>query len=272
MADILTTDVNNLYLRKVSLTIIQGEGESKLLDGLRISFDAKKNSESNTNQLEIKVYNLSATTRGLLEDKKTRIILQAGYENTTATIFQGNITKTIHKKNNVDIISTLEIGDGDNAYRHAKLDKGYPPGISIKQAIDDLGSAMKLPFSSKLGITDFKFSNGLSLEGNVRDNLDMLTKKLDLKWSIQDETVQITPQASGTTDSIVELSEKTGLINIPEKTEEGVEFETLLYPTLRPGRRVKIVSKFVNGIYTISTVKHKGDSHGNVFKTKCEAA
>jgi len=272
MSDILLTDKDILYLRTVLLQIIPATGSSKLIKNLRIKFDIDKHNESNPNRSKIEIYNLAEATRSLFEDNTTRIVLQAGYPNTVATIFQGNITKARHKYDKVDIITTVELGDGDNSYRTSRLDKGYPPGISISQILDDIADSMSMPVSSKIGVPSFKYANALTLSGNSRDHLDTLTEKFLLEWTIQDEALQILPRNQGTDDGIVLLSKSSGLINSPEKTDEGIEFESLLYPSMRPGRRVQIDSKFIQGIYKIQKVRHVGDSLSGRFRTKCEAS
>ena len=271
MSDILLTDTSLLYLRKVRLTIASLVGSPTLIEKLRINFDVTKTNESNPNRSKIEVYNLSEQTRSLFEDKKTRLVLEAGYVNTVATIFQGNITKAYHKRDGTDIITTAELGDGDNRYRNARMDKGFPPGISADQVIKDISDELGLPISSKKGVPNFKYANGLALSSVVRNHLDMLAAKFNFEWSIQDETLQIIPRGEGTDDGIILISSSSGLVGSPSKVDKGVEFETLLMPTLRPGRRVQLESKFVNGIFKLRTVAHVGDSHTGTFRSKNEA-
>jgi hypothetical protein len=271
MSDISITDKNLLYIRYVDLTIFPPIGSPISMKDLRIKFNIEKTNESNPNTSKIEVYNLSETSRSAFEDKKTRVVLEAGYLNTKAVIFQGNVTKAVHKYQRVNIITTVELGDGDNRYRNARLDKGYPPGISTQQVINDLAAELQLPVSNIKGIPVFKYANGLTLSGVARDHLDIICEKDDLEWSIQDETLQIIPKRESTDDSIILLDSSSGLIGSPEKTDKGVQFETLLMPRLRPGRRAKLDSKFIKGNFKIRKVAHDGDSLSGTFLSKSEA-
>lgn len=267
----MTIPSDALYLRTVVLTIVPITGSPKIIDGLRITFGIEKTNEPHPNTAQIEIYNLSEHTRSQLEGKGTRVLLEAGYQQNIATVFQGNVTKVVHKIAGPDIITTIEGGDGDNVFRNARIDRGFPPGTSHAQIFDDLANAMQLPMSAQVGIPQGQFAHGLTLSGYVRDHLDYLTDKDSLEWSIQDETLQIVPRRQSTVDAIVVLSPTTGLVGSPNKTKDGVEFTSLLQPRLRPGRRVQVDSRLLQGLFKVRKVTHKGDAHRGDFLSVCEA-
>lgn len=276
--------MSDLYLRKVSLEIFPESGAGKTITELRIKFNCEKTNESNPNNGNIEIYNLSEQTRSLLEAAKTRVALQIGYygipnedgsfnssKSNAETIFVGDVVKTLHKVEGSDLITTIEVADGGNRFRNARLDKGYPAGIRTDTVFDDIEAAMGLAKGARSGIPTTKYANGLTLSGLARDHLNNLTKKNNLEWSIQDETLQIIPQGQGTDETIVLLTSDSGLIGSPNKTAKGVEFSSLVQPTLKPGRRVQIQSRTLNGVFKIRKVTHDGDSHSGDFLSKCEA-
>lgn len=271
MIDIRLADTKLLYLRDVVFVAIGLTGGIREIKDLRIIFQCEKTNKSDPNTANIEIYNLNKDTRSLLEAKGTRISLDAGYIYTSATIFRGNITKVVHKSEPPDIITKIEARDGDNRYRNARFDKGYPPGVKLEQLINDLANELDLPVSSIIDLPATQYANGLTLTGQVRDHLDYLTTKNDLEWSIQDETLQIIPKKQTTLDEIIFLTSYSGLVGSPSKTKKGVEFKSLLQPRLRPGRRVRLESKFIEGIFKIRKVNHEGDSHEGEFVSICEA-
>lgn len=263
---------NYLYLRQVYLTIASTAGGVKRFTNLRVSFEIEKTNESNPNAARIDVYNLSEATRSLLEAANTRVVLEAGYKDTVAAIFMGNVTKVVHEKSGPDLVTKIEAADGDNRFRNSRVERGFPAGVKTRDIFQKLSSDLGLPMSSSLDvIPNTQYANGLTLSGLVRDQLDELCQKNDLEWSIQDETLQITPAGRATLDAVVLISPQTGLVGSPNKTKKGVEFISLLQPKLRPGRRVKIESKAVNGIFKLRKVVHVGDSHQGDFHSNCEA-
>jgi hypothetical protein len=101
--------------------------------------------------------------------------------------------------------------------------------------------------------------------------MDTITKSMNLKWSIQNEKIQVLGRGGANNEPPILMNSSTGLINSPGKTKEGIEFESLLNPDLVPGRRVKLDSLFIKGMYVVSVVTHDGDSQKGPNSSKCEA-
>lgn len=278
--------MGELYIRKVVLEVIPKTGTGRRIQDLRISFSCEKTNESTPNKAEIEVYNLSNATRSILEAKNTKVRLYVGYlglkknalvyaginlNSNVDLIFVGNVNKVTQEIQTPDIITKIECADGENTYRNSRLEKGYPPNTHLKNVFKDLNDAMGLGIGSQLDIPNVKYANGLTLSGLSRDHLDVLCRANGLEWSIQNETLQIIPRKKGTSDSIILLNSDSGLIENPNKTDKGVEFTSLLQPTLNPGRRVKVESRLLNGLFKVRKVTHSGDSHDGDFTSACQA-
>jgi hypothetical protein len=190
---------------------------------------------------------------------------------TVETVLVGDVIKAVHKGEFPDVITKIEVGDGTNKHRNSRHDKGYPPGTKFKAVIRDVIDSMGLGKGPEDGIPDKTFAHGITLSGLSRTHLNELTEDEDLEWSIQDETVQILPKGSGTSESVIFLSPDTGLIGSPNPTTKGIEFVSLLQPRLRPGRRVQLESREFKGIFKVRTVTQEGDSQKENFYSKCEA-
>lgn len=263
--------MSDLYIRKVTVMIQSQVGGSRTIENLRVQFTIEKNNESNPNTSTIKIFNLAPATKGLLEAKNTKIVLSAGYQDTIETLAIGDVTKVVHETQGPDIISTIEIGDGDKSFRTARIEQNFPAGATTRQVIDALIDASGLQAGSKLGVPNSQYANGISLSGLVRDQLTDITRKNELEWSVQNEVLQIIPKTSFTLDSVILLNAASGLIGSPNKTAKGVEFKSLLQPKLKPGGRVQIESRNLNGIFKVRKVTHDGDSRQGDFLSKCEA-
>lgn len=278
--------MGELYLRKVVLDIAGSSGGSTRIENLRINFTVKKTPRATPNDSQISIYNLSPQTRTLVESKNCSLVLSAGYlgldqggflgtgfssSKNVEVIFKGTVKKYEHVKEGTSLITKIEAADGHIAYISKTFDKGYPADTKLRLPFKDLSDAIGLPKGAQLEIPNENIANGLSLSGLIRDHLDMLCKRYNLEWSIQDEALQITQAGGFTTDGIVYLSDETGLIGSPAKTKDGVEFSSLLQPTIRPGKQVSVKSKLINGTFTCRNVTHEGDSHQGDFLTKVEA-
>lgn len=298
--------MSDLFLRNVIVKVYPAAGQARKIEGLRVKFRVTKSTESNPNTAEVDIYNLSESSMSLFQAKDSRVELQVGYKGVPAgalgggpemagngnveSVFIGNVSKAVPKnekktakgkgKNKfsqsviegVDIITKVQLSDGENRYRNARLTKGFPPNASLNQVLDELTKSLGLAKGAREGVPSQKYANALTVSGLVRDHLSVLTKGNGLQWSIQDETLQILPKNGSTKDSIIVLSPSSGLVGSPQKSDKGIEFTSLMQPQIRPGRRVQIDSAFVKGIFIVKKVTHEGDSHEGDFHSKCEAS
>ncbi len=288
--------MGELYLRKVVVDIFPPSGSGKRIDDLRIRFKIEKTNESTPNDAEIEIYNLADTTRTMLEAPKTKVQVSIGYlglnpdgfvggTSSVAPVFIGDVNKTKHhqkhdpiaekglkqKVDGCDIVTEIKAADGGNQYRNGHIDKGYPPNVKLADVLTDFGTSMGLQKGRQEGIPDKTYANGLAFSGLTRDHLDTMTKANGLEWSVQDESLQILPAATGSSESVILISPDTGLVGIPHPTAKGVEFDCLIQPLLRQGRRVQIKSRVISGTFKLRVVKHDGDSFSGDFLSRCEA-
>lgn len=261
-----------------SINIVDGQAtispKKDAQDVFRIAFNIELTSEGNANVGTISIYNLNETSRALIETDKVKMTLMAGYGPKPPVIFTGEVDgdRTKSEKNGPDIISTLESGDGRFSLKNVVINKTFAPGISLERVLEDVRKQMDIPGDFK-GIQSEKFIQGLSLSGSPKEILDKLTQKQDLEWSIQNGVLEIKKKGNSIIEERVDISKETGLISIPKKTNEGVEFTTLLNPQLRPGRPIKLTSSFLKGdsFFIVRKVQHQGDNFQGPWNTFIEA-
>lgn len=272
----------DLYLREVVLDIIPEQGTPRRLKDMKIQFKCAKTNTSSPNKAEISIYNLAQATRSLLEAKNTKVNLSFGYlglnpngflnsSSTVDLVFVGDVTDLTQNIQPPDVITKIQCGDGDNRSRNARHNKGYPPNAKLDKILKDLGTSLGLAKSVFKDVPDITIANGFTSIGLVRDNLDVLTKSYGLEWSIQDDALQVIPEGAPTADKVILISSDSGLVGSPKKTKNGIEFESLIQPSLKPGRQVQIKSNLINGVFKLRNVTHEGDSTSGSFLSKCEA-
>ena len=66
------------------------------------------------------------------------------------------------------------------------------------------------------------------------------------------------------------MSASTGLINSPEKTEQGVSITTLLNGKIRPGRLVDVIASENAGRMICQSVVHEGGTEEDQYYSKAE--
>lgn len=285
-----------LFGRKYELIIGQPGSNGFSISELDINFTVKKTSDSekNQNKLSLKIYNLSKEHRDTLVTKENLVVIfKAGYKNDVKTIFQGKITKSTSKKNEMDFETNIEAGDGYIALRESKTSKSFQPNTSaltvIQALCEDLISsdpdlAMGSIYNQNI-LSNKIYSNGYSAIGFTKSELAKILTPLKMTFSIQNQIIYIASISEKTQQTEVFLLRKdSGLINSPEKLKNdpqslekeksptnGVTFQCLLNGNLDPMNMVKIQSNDVNGIYKIIESEHSGEYLGDKWETSCTA-
>jgi hypothetical protein len=261
--------------------LVGAAGQSRGLEitDLHISFEIKKTAKNQPNKSSIRVWNLQLSTRKELEKPDTRCIFYAGYREDAGPLllFNGNTTFVWSRIEGPDIVTEFELGDGQAEMRDATVSVGYGPGVRSSQILADAAQSMELPLNVPGNAPERSYQQGFSYYGSATGLLDKVTQGTDLEWSVQNGNLQVIQQGMVTTRQGVELDLDSGLIYSPERmrknrTEhkkrasarhqyDGWRVKTLLMPMLNPGDRIRLTSRFVQGIFRIQEIEHRGDSH-----------
>ena len=123
------------WLRKCSLLV--GKGSDGLeLGELRIVFKTTKGDIETPNSAEIAVYNLSEATSSKIRKEFTRVVLQAGYQDNCAVIFDGTIRQVRRfRENGTDVCTSILAADGDAAYNYAVVNTTLAAGSTSAEHV-----------------------------------------------------------------------------------------------------------------------------------------
>lgn len=228
--------------------------ESNLdLSQFHFTFKTVQQDVESPSNCTVRVFNLSRdTVDGIIKTEYQKLVLQAGYENNYGVIFQGNIKA--YKTGRIDAVTTyLDIlaADGDEAYNYAILRQSLAAAnTGAKDQVEAMVQSMK-----EHGVVLGKFvdppSGGTNPRGKVlfgmgRVILRQFVRSIGSTWSISNGQVNIIPLESYLPGEAVVLSHLTGLVGIPEQTENGVKVRALLNPKIVVGGLIQIDQNSVN--------------------------
>ena len=258
--------------------------QGRVLSGLRTVFSVTKSNDPTANAAEIIVYNMNQDSITFAKQTRSQIVLAVGYDEgmpTTAlkVIFSGDIYRQTTNKQDDGIVTKFENADSLRAFQDAKINRSYKGGTSVTQVLDHIVDAVGLIKGSIQGLSGKQFSSGYSAFGDARAQLDVIAKKTDTIWSVQDGVLQFIPIGGSTPDPVILLTSDTGLVGSPNQkmlkigqTEvQGVECVSLLQPEIRPGRKIEIKSEFIEGRFTVQKVTHRGDTSDGPWYSEIEA-
>lgn len=259
---------------------------------LALDFSVNLTADSDPNDGEISIYNLSETSRNKISQEGTSVQVFAGYEN-LKLIGKGSIKNVSNEKLDTDWRTTISFGDGQKEYTEASISKSYKKGIKRKSIIGDIVGAMGLSSSGDEGFTG-KTEGAMSVDGLCKDVLTEKTKDWGMDWSIQDGEILFTKEGKENDKVEAEvIKASTGLLEHPDITERGVKFRTQLNPNLRPKSAIKLEpisstqtntkttvggekakperNPSATGAYICEKVSFTGNNYGGAFDTTVDA-
>jgi hypothetical protein len=283
------------YGRKISL-IVGSDGGGLDFSAFRVTFNIRRGDFQAPNSADVRIYNLADETTNRITTEFTRIVIQAGYEGNFGMLFDGTIKqaragRVDAKDSYVDIVAA----DGDQAYNFSTIALSLAAGGQPSDAVQAFVKAMATQGISQ-GYTPELSANG-SVRGRVyygltRDELREWAEVQDVLWSIQDGKLTLIPKTSYVPGDTPLISPQTGLIGVPEQTQNGIQMRVLLNPAMRIGQLVKLDSTInayrygldvqsqasnallassiktnADGLYYVMTADHIGDTRGNEWYT-----
>lgn len=245
--------------------------------GLRVAFKIEKSDGKEPNNSEITITNLSPDSRGKLQKKGVKVTLEAGYDATgLSKIFRGDARSIDHVRNNADWDTKIKCGDGERAWRFARVNESFAAGTGAGDVLNYLAEQSGLQIGSVPSVVaslTTRYDHGYVVSGSWAHEMDKLVKSIGYKWSVQDETLQVLLPGEASKAAVPEISPETGLVGSPEfgtPEKKGkpalVKFKSLLQPT-QPGARVKLKSDRYNGFVRVKKISIEGDTHGGNWYT-----
>jgi len=290
--------------RKVSLILGRDSGAALELSQLRIVFDIRRGDTQTPNSARIRVYNLSETTRQRIEYEFSRVVLQGGYEGNYGILFDGEIKQVRRGRDSqTDTYVDITAADGDSAYNFAVMNTTLAAGSTAAEHVAAACTAMN-PYGVTKGYVPPLPTNplprGKVMFGMARDFLASTARTTQTVWSIQDGKVVMVPETSYMPGEIPVITSETGMVGLPEQTQNGITIKMLLNPSIKIGTLIQIDNRSVqlrerslnvrqqaeeartseqnrlqdDGYYYVMLASHYGDTQGSDFYTEvvCLAA
>lgn len=241
---------------------------------LKIEFTVERSLGRDPNTAKVSLWNPSDVSVGIIQGSGAMCQVLAGYGFLPSLIFTGNVARrgvTVERKG-TDRIVTIEAGDGEFAYTQARFDWNFAAGTPVNTILTAIIASMGLGLGPGSPVLPPRLiGTDMTFFGLAREALDQLVTDAGGSWSIQDGNLELLLEDLPTTEVGVFLTAETGLIGSPSRTDDGVNFESLLNPAIKPGRPVNVISEQATGWYKPRKVIHSGSNRDGQFKTSVES-
>jgi hypothetical protein len=254
----------NLFMRKIQLVV----GGNLIEEPLTIYFEIPFDDSSTVNSVTIKVYNLSDTTiNGFKNDQK--VILTAGYQNDTGTIFEGILKDSKTRWSNQDKVTTLNCIDEKGNFLTKPIKKTYAENVKAMDILTDLVAQSGLSIGDLELPVNFTYRSGKTFYSNLGDAIIAVAKDCKAKVHINKNKIFIRDKNTGDTLGF-EINKETGLIDTPSVIESeiddvqrkkrikrtGYKVKTLLNHRITVDSIIKLSSEKINGVFRVEKGKH----------------
>ena len=283
---------NVLFGRKYRVIVSDVNGVGIDVSELRCTFQIEKSISETPNYAEIVLYNLSAQTENSIIKEGAKVILEAGYRNPQyGLIFSGDIVQPLRgKEDNTTYTLTLISQDGDLFYNKGIINASFRAGQTTRDILENMtkqcSNALELGQISD-NLSQTALPRGKALFGLTRDYFRQMAKSEQAAFYINNNKIDFVKAMDLPTNEVIKLNGKSGLIGMPEQTEEGIQATCLLNPLLDLNKMVSIDLRSIqrqkvdkengikniegSGIFKIIKLTHKGDTRGDEWYTEFTA-
>lgn len=248
--------------------------------GMRVQFKIDKSEKKEPNSSQIIVTNLSPTRRSSLQHVGVKMLLEAGYKEVGVfKIFAGDVRTVDHVRSKANWDTTMRLGDGERAWKFARVAESFAPGTKVVDAARAIAKAMGLDmgnFNKQMESVTAQFDQGYAACGSAARALDQIITTIGKTWSIQDGALQILDPYGVLDLPIPVISPTSGLIDSPEMGSppskgkpQLLKFKSLLIAT-KPGAKVRLLSARYDGFVRVHKCSFTGDTHGGDWYTEIE--
>ena len=261
--------------------VIIKSGDVKIdSDELDCEFSVPFDDNTEPNEAEITVYNLTQTTIKKLKNDQT-ISITAGYGKDTGVIFSGRISKVKTKYVGVDKQTTIYAVDSESRKDMDIEAVTYGSQAKASTILKHLVLRLKLPIAVFKVRYDKVFESPVTISGSLNSNIENYANICGVSVYINKGMVYVRQVSKGS-DINFTVSEETGLIDTPEEFEEeheresgeetitettkGYKLKMLLQHRITVGVTITLKSRNANGRFTVREGSHSFD--GTNFTTE----
>lgn len=283
------------WIRSVSVQF-GSAGQRVDVSDLRIKFSVRQADAQTPNHAHVIIYNLKDETAQQAFGQDKLISVSAGYEDSEALIFEGEILQARKgRETPTDTFLHVLAANMNKAYNFGTVNKTLAAGHTFRDQVDMVFKEAFKPFGVELGfIADLgqqKMPRGRVLFGMGRDLMRTIGFATNTSWSIQGGKLQMVQNNGYVPGNAIKLNSRTGMVGLPVQTFQGIEVRCLLNPKIRPGTRIQIDQASIqeqqfspsfssggvgfqkeivpglaaDGFYKVLVADHDGDTRGQTF-------
>lgn len=244
---------------------------------LDVEFDIPFDDDTEANESEIVLYNLTETTEKRFKTDE-KITVEAGYGKDTGVILSGYISKRKTLYEDCDKVTTISVIDSETLTERDIDSIAFSKNTKASYILKTLCGKVGLPIAVFKTVRDHTYKEGETVSGGLMDNIRKYAKICGVSAYVHKSKIYVRKLSDGDNTAFT-LSSDTGLISVEEfeKTEEngnykdtikGYKVKMLLQHRLQTASIISLDSRNVKGKFRVRSGRHYYD--GYEFITEAE--
>lgn len=243
----------------------------------RITVNVSRDNDGKPARCVVRIYNIAQESERQIRERGNTLTVRAGYGGSLAQVFVGPVTRVTRSRDKGATARVVVIEAGDETINPdspggGAFTFGYTEARPARAIVRDVAAEMGLNVGSLNAIPgDLSFV--WYWAGSGSEALADLKRKIGngVTYSIQDGTLNWNAARVANTDvSRVRLSPETGLIGVPDVSDEGIAVESFLNTTIAMGSIVDLVSETVTGVYKVVALVLDLDNWNGPFVSRLQ--
>ena len=233
---------------------------------LDLEFTVPFDDDTEANEAEIRVYNLTKKTIGCFEANK-ELTITAGYGKDTGVIFSGVIASVKTKWSGQDKVTTIKVIDSVSLKEKDIESISFKAGVKASYILKTLVGKLNLPIAVFKVKRDHSYKEAVTVSGGLMSAIKQYAEVCGVSAYINKRKVYVRPLSDGDNLNFT-VTVDTGLIDSPEEFEEeiqseeytdtvkGIKFKMLLEHRITTASIIKLKSKNYSGTYRVREGEH----------------
>lgn len=282
--------MSDQFLRQYRLKVITFGGKSIDVSEVRCTFRAEKRLIRLYQWADILLYNLSPDTETNILQNGQYVILEAGYRaGAYGVIFEGFIHQPIRsKEDETTYVLQLVCVDGEYMLGKEFCNVTLSAGQTGQDIAKQVARSSTVPFDIQVD----PLQQGTTTRGKVifsepQEVLRSLAINNNAAFYNNNGKPHITALGKAPPPDVLKLNAKTGLIGMPDQTDDGIKFRCLINPAIDLDKWVKLNNRDIipariefgvpqtlldlDGLYRVIGIVATGDTRGDDWYFECDA-
>lgn len=243
---------------------------------LRITVELDRHIDRTQDRGRVSIYNLSPEHEGRIygRGRGQPITVTAGYPQTLAVIFDGEVQRVTLGRESLASITNINIGDLVRQRNRlgGAFNGSYAGPEPTRRIATDIIESLGLIVGPLDNIPEGATFDNFYWTGPADSALDALLRPVKCTWFEADGVIRINRVGMVQPDApTIMLSPEDGLIDSPIRTDEGAEVRMFLNPAVVMGAVIDLTSDNLSGRWKVVSTRITADNWSSGrFETFCD--